>query len=87
MTRNPRTTLLRRARFATLGIVATAVAGTAALTAVAAASDGPSADSDDDGTSEVPGRVDWDDQGSGTGVVPPASTQTHQQPQGESHAS
>jgi hypothetical protein len=87
MTTHPRSTLLLRARFATIGIVATAIAGTAALTAVAAASDGPSPDNDDDGTSEVPGRVYWDDHGSGSGVVPPTDTQSNQQPQGESHAS
>jgi len=87
MSRNPRSTLLRRARLATLGIVATAVAGTAALTAVATASDGPTADSDDDGTSQVPGWVDRGDSGSGSGLVPPPSIDSPQQPQGESHAS
>lgn len=36
MTENPRRQLLRRARYATAGIVVTAVAGTAGLAAVAA---------------------------------------------------
>jgi hypothetical protein len=85
MTSDPRRTLLRRARLATLGIVATAVASTAGLTAVAAASDGPSATTDDDGTGEVPLWLDQDDRGSGPGILPPTHTQS--QPQGGSHAS
>ena len=40
MTESPRRHLLRRARYATAGIVITAVAGTAGLTAVAAAATG-----------------------------------------------
>jgi hypothetical protein len=85
MTSDPRKTLLRRARVATLGIVLTAAASTAGLTAVAAASDGPSAATGDDGTSEVPLWGDQDDRGSGTGILPPTHAQAPTQ--GGSHAS
>lgn len=96
MTKNPRRRLLRRARYATAGIVVTAVAGTAGLTAVAASAIGlaPGTPGDTTGgttgdkTGGTSGRADTGQgaaprSGTGIGTAPaPAG-----QPQGGSNAS